>query len=331
MRIIPQLQTFANMPYTMDDFMAATPIQTRRSCPQKLTVEVPGKLLLPVAPPSPIYGTNGETEVEPFPEYFDPCPPVKAEPLHCILHCKHDICKRLVDIGRCPLPCRCGDEVDQEEPIVTTPLPIGPIIELDETIFDTIQSVESGIDADQIIEIQREDARLLIEQFELYVARRMLGNESPMATMHAHAPRMRDRAARAIIAYAFKLISLHAERTLGDVDSRKVTTRDLHAELQLYLSTGLREWIDKYSHNSKLKDVLDDSDPRLTLEIANFGLAGAVSKLWTECIDDVVRLFVWRDAEVRKWEAEQSVFRVGLGALSVHCMILTLFIVFGLR
>jgi hypothetical protein len=169
----------------------------------------------------------------------------------------------LVDIGRCPLPCRCGDEVDQEEPIVTTPLPIGPIIELDETIFDTIQSVESGIDADQIIEIQREDARLLIEQFELYVARRMLGNESLMATMRAHAPRMRDRAARAIIAFAFKLISLHAERTLGDVDSRKVTTRDLHAELQLYLSTGLREWIDKYSHNSKLKDVLDDSDPRL--------------------------------------------------------------------
>jgi hypothetical protein len=33
--------------------------------------------------------------------------------------------------------------------------------------------------------------------------------------------------------------------------------------------------------------------------------AGAVSKTWRECLGDVVNLLVWRDAEVRKCEAEK--------------------------
>jgi hypothetical protein len=310
---------------SLDDFMSATTaIQARRSRLQKLKVKVPGGLLLPVAPPSPISGINGENEVEPFPEYVDPCPPVKAEPLHCVLHCKHDICKLMIKFGKCVLPCRCGDEVAQEEPVVTTPLSKGPIIALDETIFATIQDIESDINADQTIEIQREYARLLIEQFELYMARRILQNEGFMATMCAYAPRMPDRAARAIVADAFKLISLHIERAMQDVDSRKVTPRDLHAELKLYLWTGLEEWIDKYSRDPELREILGKSDPRLTLEAANFGLAGAVSKLWTECLDDVVRLFIWRDAKVQKCKVKQSVFRFGLGALSMRFIVASL-------
>jgi hypothetical protein len=310
------------MPYSLEDFMSATiTIQARRSHPQKLKVKVPGGLLLPVASPSPVSGINGEAKIEPFPEYVDRCPPVKAEPLHCVLHCKHDICKRLIEFGTCVLPCRCGDEVAQEEPAVTTPLSKGPIVALDETIIATIQDIESDINADQIIEVQRENARLLIEQFELYVARRILQNEDFMATMCAYAPRMPDHAARAIVADAFELISLHTERTMRDVDSRKVTPRNLYAELKLYLWTGLEEWIDKYSSDPELEKILGNSDPRSTLEAANFGLAGAVSELWTECLDDVVRLFIWRDTEVQKCKAKQSVFRFGLGALSMHFIV----------
>lgn len=116
-----------------------TTIQTRRYRPRKLTVKVPGGLLLPVASPSPLFtGINEDIDVEPFPEFFDPCPLIKADPLHCVLHCNHDICKRLDEFGKCELPCRCGDDVSRKEILVTTPLPKGPIISLDETIFATI-------------------------------------------------------------------------------------------------------------------------------------------------------------------------------------------------
>lgn len=37
-------------------------------------------------------------------------------------------------------------------------------------------------------------------------------------------------------------------------------------------------------------------------EAARFNLADAVSNLWIECLNGIVGLFVWRDAEVRRFE-----------------------------
>jgi hypothetical protein len=80
-----------------------------------------------------------------------------------------------------------------------------------------------------------------------------------------------------------------------------VAPRDLSAVLKMYLSTGLIEWIQRHSNMWEQDEIFDNvHDPRMVLEGADFGLAGAVSKLWTECLDDVVQLLIWHNAEVRR-------------------------------
>jgi hypothetical protein len=75
------------MPYTMEDFMSAssastTTIQARRSR-ANLTVTLPGRIRLPVAPPSPLWdGMDTDTDTEPFPDFVDICP--LPELSHCI-------------------------------------------------------------------------------------------------------------------------------------------------------------------------------------------------------------------------------------------------------
>lgn len=313
------------MPYSMDDFTSATStttIQARRSRPRPLIVIVPGGLRLPVVPPSPLLGVIGEdTSTEPFPEFVDSCPPVKAETLHCILHCKDNVCQRMV-AGDIPMPpCRCGDEIDQASPRVDTPMLKGPTISLEDTIFDTILESASYMEAGQAVEIQRDDACVLLEQFESIVTRRALANEVFMAVVRGHAPHNPEAVARdRVVHFLFKLLSTYFERTMRNVDSRKISAEDLRAELMVYLYTGLAEWMFKYTNQFDIDEMDKDFhyDGRVLLEIAKFGMTGAISKLWTECLDDVVRLFVWRHVQAAKARASFKICVAGISVLGVN-------------
>jgi hypothetical protein len=276
-----------------------TTIQARRFRPKKLAVAPPGCLRLPVAPTSPLFdGMNTDTDTEPFPEFVDPCPPAKAEPLHCVLHCPDNVCSRMVRGGRTVPPCRCGDEVFQPEPMASTPIFLAPRTSLDETIFEIIDKVVADTET---IEIRRADVRNLLDQLETLAVSRALANDGFMSTMRDHRPRQTNRAARSVVGCAFSLISLYFDRTMLYNERRSIAPKNLYAELKIYLSTGLREWIERCS-NEWEQDVIFDNvrDPRAFLEGADFGYAGAVSKVWTECLNDVVRLFIWRDAEMRQ-------------------------------
>jgi hypothetical protein len=298
---IPDLK----MPYTTENFTSAslssrTTIQARRSPPKKLMITAPGYVSPDIGSISPLFGGIIEdADIEPFPEFVDPCPPVKAEPLHCILHCQDSICERLVYYGRRIPPCRCGDEVFQPEPLASTPITASPEISLDETIFATIHNLEVDV---EMIEIRRDDLPRLMSQFATIVLSRALMNKEFMATMRIHRPHQTNRAARGIVAYVFKLIWLYFDRTIGDNERCTVAPRDLHAVLKMYFSTGLSEWIEE-NLDTWEQDVIFDNglDPRMVLECADFGLAGAVSKLWTDCLGDIVRLLIWRDAETRRY------------------------------
>jgi hypothetical protein len=288
----------------MGDFMSASSastitIQARRSRPRNLMVTLPGRIRLPVAPPSPLWdGMDTDTETEPFPDFVDICPPIKAEPLHCVLHCQDSVCSRLVSYGRTLPPCRCGDEVFQPEPLASTPVVPAPEVSLDETIFAIIGEVTPKFET---IEIRRSDVRSLLDQLQTLVASRALADEDFMSTMRDHRPRKTNRAARSVVNCAFSLISLYFDRTMRYNDRRYIAPQDLYAELKIYLSTGLQEWIQEYSNEWEQDVILDNvRDPRTFLEGADFGFAGAVSKVWTECLDDVVRLFIWHDAEIQR-------------------------------
>jgi hypothetical protein len=300
----------------MDDFASVpTTVQARRSRPQKLTIDIPGGIRMPVAPPSPFFdGMNEDINTEPFPDFIDPCLTVMAEPLHCILHCKDSVCKHMVKKDITMLPCRCGDEVDQKSTLVISPPLNGPAISLDGAIFATIKDVELDIDTDQTIEIQQHDARNLLEQFKILVTRRAFANEEFMSTVRGEAPCGPEDAARdLIISPLFKLLQMYLERTTRGTNSRTITPQDLGAELKVYLYTGLAEWINEHSNYWERQEILENCPgKRLVLEAANFGMPGAVSKLWVECLDNVVRLFVWRHVQVQKAKANQKVRLLGL-------------------
>jgi hypothetical protein len=216
--------------------------------------------------------------------------------------------------------CRCGDEVDQESPFVDTPALRGPAISLDDTIFAVIQDVESDIDANQLIEIQRENARTLLEQFEMLVSRRAFAKEEFMTVIRGYAKRRPEAFAREIvISSLFELLSLYVSRTMHDIKSRKISPQQLRVELKVYLWSGLADWISMHSNQWEHDEIFDNcSEVHMILEAANFGLAGAVSKLWVECLDDIVRLFIWRDVQVRKCRANQLVSLLGFAILSVY-------------
>jgi hypothetical protein len=294
------------MPYTTADFLLAissstTTIQARRSRPKNLSITAPDYVSPDIGSISPLFGgIVDDTDTDPFPDFEDPCPPTKAEPLHCVLHCQDDVCERLVYYGRNIPPCRCGDEVDQPEPLASTPMIAGPKIVLYETIFATVRGVEVDIDT---IEIRRDDLPILMSQFATLLMSRAVADEEFMATLRLHRPHKTERAARGIVAYVFKLIWLYFDRTIGDSERCTVAPQDLYAVLKMYFSTGLHEWIEQQSSTWEQEVILDNGlDPRMVLEEADFGLAGAVSKLWTQCLGDIVRLLIWRDAEVRRYK-----------------------------
>jgi hypothetical protein len=144
--------------FTEADFLASTTVTRERRPHSKLTVVVPN-LCLPIAPPSPLFaGANEDINTEPFPTFEDPCPPVKSEPLHCVLHCKDAFCESIVRYKRPIPPCRCEFK-DMPSPMHPSfSKVIGPEVSLDETTFEAIELLRPQTDSEYIIDIRREDA-----------------------------------------------------------------------------------------------------------------------------------------------------------------------------
>ncbi|KAH7406538.1 hypothetical protein DE146DRAFT_647762 [Phaeosphaeria sp. MPI-PUGE-AT-0046c] len=282
----------------------AVTLQERRFHPLHLTIKIPGVPQLPIALPSPSFASgNEEINMEPFPAFTDICPPLRAEAMHCILHCQNDICKRLTRYKTEFPPCRCGDEVFQNELSVCSPAVRGPKVTLDNMFMSAFQEDWSPSNN---IEIHRDDAQELMIKFESLVNRRVLLDKNFMSIVRAHWKDAED-AAEDIVLTLFKLVEQYFDRTMRNDEVLSVTPRTLWAELKFYLSTGLEDWMIDFCQDWEHDVVVENSggDPRLTLEAANFGLVGAVSKLWIDSLHDIVLLLVLRDARVREFAAAQ--------------------------
>ncbi|KAF1916498.1 hypothetical protein BDU57DRAFT_516639 [Ampelomyces quisqualis] len=295
------------MPQFKEDSMSATPatIQARRAHPNTLTVFVAARLRFPVASPSPLYpGMNEALNTEAFPDFVDLLSPGEAGTLHCIEHCSEDICRRMIASGHSVPPCRCGAEIVQEEQPVISPESIGPEINLTDGIFDTIVDISP---VTEMVKINRDDAHKLVAQFEPLVVLRALDDLEFMGEIRASQLGEPNRVATEVIMTAFDLISLYFRRTMKNDAIRTVKPGDLRVELKVYLSTGLVEWIQDHCTQWEQDEIFDEmEDVRFIFEAARMDLAGAVSDLWIECLEDIVGLFVWRDAEVRRYELGQT-------------------------
>lgn len=295
-------------------------LQELRFHPFYLTIEIPvwerlgikavhgaaaGSPLYPIAPPSPWYaGQNTDINLEPFPAFIDVCPPVKAEALHCVVHCLKDICRHLNHYKDVP-PCRCGDEIRQKEPMVTTPAIPRPELTF-ENMFQL--ALLDNVSPDAEINIHRDDARKLISNFSKLARRRAINNNDFMTLARERWADPED-AAEHVIFCLFKLVRKYFDRTMLDTEVRTIHADTLRAELKLYLSTGLDDWLNDFGtewDRALLRD-LSGGDPRFVLEAARLdpGIVGVIAKLWEDCLTDIVLLFVVRDARVREFVVEQ--------------------------
>jgi hypothetical protein len=101
------------------------------------------------------------------------------------------------------------------------------------------------------------------------------------------------RVATEVIMTAFDLISLYFRRTMKNDAVGRVIPGDLRVELNVYLLTGLVEWIQNYCTSWEQDEIFDEmEDVRFVFEVARINPTGAVSDLWTECLDDIVGLLV---------------------------------------
>lgn len=74
---------------------------------------------------------------------------------------------------------------------------------------------------------------------------------------------------------------------------RTIRDEDLQRELKLHAWTGFVEWVENHCDALTLKRIHHKKfcNARI-MELADFGLAGAVSRVWWQCLDVVVGVLV---------------------------------------
>jgi hypothetical protein len=200
---------------------------------------------------------SGAPITEAFPDFVDTLPPTKAEPLHCIIHCFDDICKRMTPSGINIPPCHCSDDMAQEELPVSPPKFTGPGISLTDTIFDTILDI---VPAHEAVTINRKDEQDLVARLEPLVVLRTFDDMQFMNEIRALQPTDPVRVATEVIMAAFDLISLYFCRTMKVNKTRTVQVVDPRAELKVYLSTGLVEWIQAHCAEREQDEIFGEME-----------------------------------------------------------------------
>jgi hypothetical protein len=297
--------------YTEADFLAATFTAITNQRPRRnrhrhrhLTVAVPppSQLRLPVASPSPFFdGMNKDINTEPFLVYIDDFPfPGK----HCHVHCWERVCRKITKKNS-HTTCMCREE-NKPKYKVSAPRFSFAARELeDEDLLVIRRHTAAHTTPDASISVTHTDAEILIRELEFLIADRMSEDPEFLAVLGAYWPNRvgsEDRIAIAIVEQFFNLVTLYLSRKFSPAaTSLTITVQQLRSDLKVYAWTGFAEWLHKYCDVRTVKKVhAQTGRDSSIMEAANFGVPGAVSNVWLECLEDVVGFLVWRDEEVKR-------------------------------
>jgi hypothetical protein len=308
--------------YTEADFLAATSTAITKTRPRRrrhLTVAVPppGTLRLPVAPPSPFFdGMNEDINTEPFPDYFDEYPPSAK---HCHVHCWERVCRKITKKNS-HTTCMCREE-NKPKYKVSAPRFSFAARELEDEDLLVIRRAAAHAAPDALITITHTDAEILIRELEFLIADRMSENLEFLAVLGAYWPNRvgsEDRVAIAIVEQFFNLVTLYLSHKLTPAAKPLTIIVDqLRADLKVYAWTGFAEWLNKYCDVRTVKKVhAQTGRDSSIMEATDFGVPGAVSRLWLECLDDVVGVLVWRDEEVKR----QKTCRIAVAVMAAFAV-----------
>jgi hypothetical protein len=300
--------------FTADDFLSASTTINRPKRPARLARPVK-QLRLPIAPPSPFFpGMNEVINTEPFPDFqeFNLNSVDQAEPPHCILHCHNDICSRLAKRRRDPPPCHCAFEPK----IDVAPLPPPqPEFRFDSALLKDMHEYSASADLDHELAIHLSDTRTMLSHFQSHATVRALNDTTFMTAMQQVHPENPNALAISTTQRFFNIMHLYFTRTLQS-KHRTLTIRQLRAELNVYMWTMLQEWVEAYCDNATVAETYA-RHPCEIAQVKASAAPGEVSKVWEQCVDEVVGLLVWRDEEVKQARIDRIVGWSWLGCLGL--------------
>jgi hypothetical protein len=234
------------MKFTSEDFLsAATKITTvsKRKRPTLIDTSA-GKLRLPVAPSSPLF--NEDINTEPFPDYeevLDSDSVEHAESLHCVLHCKEDrgICKWLVYFDHKFPDWKCAYEKEKViEPVYRPPLHV------EDKVIGTLRSLAANAVPSQQIDIHYTDAQAMMAYLENYTTAQALRNQSLIQTMLREFQSEDVSKVLELTETFFAGMHVYFYRTLSEAGYRTLTIYQLRLELNVYLWTMLQDWVEEF-------------------------------------------------------------------------------------
>ncbi|KAJ4364112.1 hypothetical protein N0V83_009567 [Neocucurbitaria cava] len=323
--------------FTMSAFKEATTTTTsnRKERPARITIPA-SNLHLPIAPPSPYFdGINTEINTEPFPLFMDISNPYaaveQAESPHCVQHCHETLCKRMKRTGRTIPPCCCVFETAQRV-VVKQAAPSRPALHIYDSVMDTLAAISThDIDPDQEIDIHLIDVSRLLIYLENNAVNRVLKDQGLQNAFRHHNFPYEPTSALETVEDFFADKHEYFRRTLCGTPCecgghRVLSVRQLRMELDVYAWTMLDKWVDDYC-NPAIARALSGVDMRLFSEIPWSGAPRAVLEIWNDCADDVVGMMVWRDHEVRQFEADQRVMASSMLALTSVFIVVAIAIV----
>jgi hypothetical protein len=279
-------------------------------------IKIPKKLendFVLVAPPSPLFeGVNQDINTEPFPEFEDSpllstsSPP---EPLHCVLHCDEKVCKHLQGLRRAIPPCRCASESAADEPLSELQTeeqqrPRQPM-NVDRYRYHTehAQELLKSASPDTEIEIYLPEALAQLNYLADKTTEQALENEGFLEAMQATLPDQEEEnyLAHRTVAQFFDIMILYFSRTVQPTGHRIVKLKQLQLELDAYLWTTLRDWVEDHCDDATGDRILTciGTDCFRRAEAVG-GAPAAVLALWRECMQDVLQMLVLRDEEAKR-------------------------------
>ncbi|KAH7066309.1 hypothetical protein BKA63DRAFT_159731 [Paraphoma chrysanthemicola] len=290
--------------FTEADFVASTIIMTRAQTRKiKLAAMVPNPCL-PSASPSPICAGGEDNTMEPFPLFEDTFPPAQPEEFHCSEHCPEEFCKALRKRKTVP-SCRCA-EAEMPSPIQ------GPVlthsmdkVSLDETVFDAIRELEESTKQEYVVALDRQHVLALLSRLEGMVAARAVKIEDYLAPLRVEYPAPRNKAARVLrsrIEEFFESIHDYIKRVTRITDRYSLTVGQLRIELNVYMATGFRAFLDTECDDVTLDQLYDDmkkqsGHPMKMMGTITEGEFGVVARVWEEALDAVVGMLIWRSTK----------------------------------
>ena len=269
--------------YTMLEFTSSTTTSSNTSTKRRKlshSIAPPSDKPVPfVAPPSPLFaGINEDINLEPFPDLEDFSYPEapETEPLHCTLHCQHDICMsmvcRKIEIVQCSCTPKAEQQSEEESSLETAPAPSLTEFEVDDLVLNSLGRIAARADPDREITVRGEDIPALLGPLEYHAEVRAMDDLAP--AMETVVSEQRNvAAALEFTEILFEDIRLYFARILRPSGYRVLTPRQLRLELLFYAKTMSLEGV------------------RMPEEAVQF---------CKECVKDVVGLMVWRNGEVRK-------------------------------